>query len=416
MPLPVIFKFLTDMSGARFDDVSSGLEDIHVSSGKASRAIKDLASIIRSGEEPVTAMADGFSHLAKAFGIGAGASLAIVGVVEVVKSMVAENEKLNKITDELNKTFEDFQSKAGGLDFGESISQIEKLNKALAESQKQAGEQKGVLGRAGETIADLFAGTAKTRLDTAQTNIKSAQKQAKFAAETAIQRELEFETLKRKSPLDAEGVKLGEKHKKELKQAVDLGLSEVAINDLKAKQKLEMMDLVRKDNQIELENIQKQADERARIRKEEEAAFEQKQKRERAEAEWQKSMQEQIADIQARRLEEGKQASGTLLDKIRGAAERLGMTGIMGQIDVARKAQQRQTDVELLGRAGIEPGRLQSLRPNEMISQLAQTEGQAQREQNDKLFNAFENMHQVVADILQKIDERLGIPILRSAS
>lgn len=415
MPLPVIFKFLTDMSGARFDDVTEGLEDVHLSSRKASMAIKDFASIMRSGEEPVGALADGLSHLAKAFGVGAGATIAIVAVVEVVKSMIAENEKLNKITEDLNKTFEDFQGKAGTLDLNESISQIEKLGKAVEDSKKHMGEQRGVMSKVGGTLADLFFGTSKIRLETAQTNIESSQKQARYAAETASQRELEYEILKRKSPLDAEGLKIYQKNNKELKEATEAGLSQIAIDNIRARQKLEIGDLVKKDNELELQNMQKMADERAKIRKEEEAAFEEKQRRDRAEADWQMKMQEQIADIQQRRLEAGKQASGTLLDKIRGAAERMGMGGVVGQIDVERRLQQKQTDVALLQRAGIEAGRMQSLRPNETISQLAQTEGEAQREQNDKLFNSFENMNKLVSDILEKIDQKLGIPVLKSA-
>lgn len=415
MPLPVIFKFLTDMSGARFDDVTEGLEDVNFSSNKASMAIKGLSSIIRSGEEPVGILADRFSHLAKAFGVGAGATIGIVAAVEAVKSMIAENEKLNKITEDLNKAFEDFQSNVGTLDFNESISQIERLGKALEDSKKQINDQKGIMSKAGGTLADLFAGTSKMGLETAQTNIVTAQKQAKYAAETAIQRDLEYEVLKRKSPLDAEGLKLAQKYNKELKEATDAGLSQIAIDNIRARQKLEIGDLVKKDNEQELQNMQKTADERARIRKEEDAAFEEKQRRDRAEADWQTKMQEQIADIQQRRLEAGKQAAGPLLDKIRNAAEMFGMKKVVSQIDIARQSQEKETAKATLMKAGIETGKLQSLFPNEKISQLAKTEGELKREQNDKLFNSFENMNKIVSDILKKIDEKLGIPVLKSA-
>ena len=58
MPLPVIFKFLSDTTGLKFNEVNRGLDGINVSSQKAGAAVRNFASIVKSGQEPVTALAD----------------------------------------------------------------------------------------------------------------------------------------------------------------------------------------------------------------------------------------------------------------------------------------------------------------------------------------------------------------------
>ena len=119
MPLPVIFKFLTDTSGTRFDEVTDGLDGVKVSSQKAGQAVRSFTSVLRSGQEPVTALADSFSNLTRAFGLGVGATIAVVGVVEVIKSLTAESEKLNSVSDQINSTLKHFKNLLARLTLGE---------------------------------------------------------------------------------------------------------------------------------------------------------------------------------------------------------------------------------------------------------------------------------------------------------
>ena len=44
MPLPVIFKFISDTSGSKFDKVIGEMDEVKFRSEKASRSIKSLAS------------------------------------------------------------------------------------------------------------------------------------------------------------------------------------------------------------------------------------------------------------------------------------------------------------------------------------------------------------------------------------
>jgi len=111
----------------------------------------------------------------------------------------------------------------------------------------------------------------------------------------------------------------------------------------------------------------------------------------------------------------GMEASGTILDRVRAAAERMGMGGLIRQIDIQRQQQQRQTDISLISGIGATPGERRSFRDNEKINALTQTEGDLQRQQNTDLLNSFDTMQKIVSNILTKIDDKLGVPILKSA-
>jgi hypothetical protein len=111
----------------------------------------------------------------------------------------------------------------------------------------------------------------------------------------------------------------------------------------------------------------------------------------------------------------GMEASGTILDRARASAERLGMGGLVRQIDIQRQQQQRQTDVSLISGLGATPGERRSFRDNEKINALTQTEGDLMRQQNTDLLNSFDTMQKIVSNILTKIDDKLGVPILKSA-
>lgn len=111
----------------------------------------------------------------------------------------------------------------------------------------------------------------------------------------------------------------------------------------------------------------------------------------------------------------GMEASGTILDRVRASAERLGMGGLVRQIDAQRQQQQIQTDKSLVTGIGGSPGERRSFRDNEQINALTQTEGNLQRQQNTDLLTSFGAMQRLVSNILNKIDDKLGVPILKSA-
>ena len=111
----------------------------------------------------------------------------------------------------------------------------------------------------------------------------------------------------------------------------------------------------------------------------------------------------------------GMEASGTILDKARASAERLGNFNLVNQIDRERAKQQRETDVSLLQGIGARPDSF-GRRTNEQVSALTQTEGNLQRSQNSELLKSFTDMQGLVNRISAQIDKRLGVPILRTAN
>ena len=111
----------------------------------------------------------------------------------------------------------------------------------------------------------------------------------------------------------------------------------------------------------------------------------------------------------------GMEASGTILDKARASAERLGNFNLVNQIDRERNIQQRETDVSLLQGLGARPDSF-GRRTNEQVSALTQTEGNLQRSQNSELLKSFTDMQGLVSRISAQIDKRLGVPILRTAN
>ena len=127
------------------------------------------------------------------------------------------------------------------------------------------------------------------------------------------------------------------------------------------------------------------------------------------------ALEKETAEKNREIIMRGMEASGTILDKARASAERLGNFGLVRQIDQERQQQQRQTDISLLEGIGASPGG-RGFRKNEQVQALTQTEGNLQRTQNTELLGSFNDMQKLVANILQKVDDKLGVPILRSAN
>jgi len=126
-------------------------------------------------------------------------------------------------------------------------------------------------------------------------------------------------------------------------------------------------------------------------------------------------IEKQTADKNREIILRGMEASGTILDKARASAERLGNTNLVNQIDRERATQQRETDVGLLKGLGARSDNF-GPRNNDQIKALTQTEGELQRGQNSALLKSFTDMQGLVNRISAQIDKRLGVPILRSAN
>jgi vacuolar-type H+-ATPase subunit I/STV1 len=337
MPLPVIFKFLTDTSGTRFDEVTDGLDGVKVSSQKAGQAVRSFTSVLRSGQEPVTALADSFSNLTRAFGLGVGATIAVVGVVEVIKSLTAESEKLNSVSDQINSTLKTFQESAGSLDLGGAITQVKSLGKAFEDARTKLGQRTDILGKVGTTIADTFFGGSRERAEAGLESLKAAQGQARFAASVALDKRIEAVQAGKVSKFAAETLAITEKYAKERRQAVDAGLIESDLRKLDILEIEELTKVARKEIDERGKAIQEQLDQEKqttqrinelRIRDEE------KIKNLRREG-----TSELLKGIES--LNRGRLAGATpLLNRALEAAETLGIRGARGSVEqVLRKGE-----------------------------------------------------------------------------
>lgn len=411
MPLPVVFKFLTDMSGARFDLVSEGMQDIRISSNKASSAVKSLFSGIASGQDPISALTNSLSMLTRNFGaIGIG----IAAAAGVIAFFAKESKAAKEAADKLNNAVEGFQANASTLDLGGAISQFQNLTKTIKDVEAEANKP-GLLDRMAQGLVGFFGGN-KEQLELARQNASVTKKQAEFAIRTQLANEASLMAISRTNKLEGERLRLVQKQTQEREQLLKDGVQRQTLVELEKKQEQERLDLAKKQAEEEATAEQKKNEEAKKAEDERLKAIEKEAK------EKEKAFLEELrqADTIKKKREEliqaGREAQGTLLDRLRGAAERFGLGKVVSQIDVERQKQQKQTDIALLGRAGIDPTRMQGFRPNEMITQFAQTEGDLQREADTRLFESVETMKGLLKETLQVIIDRLGVPVLRSAS
>ena len=411
MPLPVVFKFLTDMSGARFDLVSEGMDDIRISSNKASSAVKTLFSGIASGQDPISTLTNSLSMLTRnlgAIGIGIAAAAGAIGY------FAKESKAAKEAADKLNNAVEGFQANSSTLDLGGAISQFQNLTKTIKDVEAEANKP-GLLDRIGQGIVGFFGGN-KEQLEFARQNSAITKKQAEFAIQTQLANEASLMALSRTNKGEVERLRLAQKQRQEREEYLKLGVSEQTLAELKKKQDQEFLDLAKKQSEEEATLEQKKSDEAKKAEEERLRAIEKEaQAKEKAFLEEMRQA-DQIKKKREDLIQTGREAQGTILDRLRGAAERFGLGKVVSQIDLERQKQQRETDVALLGRAGIDPTKMQGFRPNEMITQFAQTEGELQREADTRLFESVETMKGLLKETLQVIIDRLGVPVLRSAS
>lgn len=120
-------------------------------------------------------------------------------------------------------------------------------------------------------------------------------------------------------------------------------------------------------------------------------------------------------------IERAMDSSGSLLDQIRNAAGRQGRKDIVANIDKERQNLQKITDELLIGKLGQQTGERRFMGMDSRmiqesrISGFAQMESNVQRESNNRLFSQVDAVRQTVHGILDAINARLGVPILRSA-
>lgn len=417
MPLPVIFKFLTDTSGTRFDEVTSGLDDVKVSSQKAGQAVRSFASILRSGQEPVTALADSFGSLTRAFQLGIGATVAVVGIVEVIKSYIAESEKLNAITDQINGTIKTFQESAGGLDLGGAITQVKSLGKAMEEARSKMGERTDVMGKVGKTIADTFFGGSQERASAGIEALKTAQSQARFAAGMALDKRIEAIEAGKVSKFAAENLAITEKYREERRKAVEAGIQE---SDLRKLDRLEIEELAKV--------ARKEIDERGKAVEEQLAQEKQATERinqmrikdeERINNLRKDGTNELFRGIES--LNKSRLAGATpLLNRLVSSAETLGIRGVSSFVERNRKESEMGLARANLERFGITSRDITArgeLFPSaqEKFTALGRLETESKRVDDEKLFNSVFSIEQAVLDLRKTIEDKLGVPILRSA-
>ena len=418
MPLPVIFKFLTDTSGTRFDEVTDGLDGVKVSSQKAGQAVRSFTSVLRSGQEPVTALADSFSNLTRAFGLGVGATIAVVGVVEVIKSLTAESEKLNSVSDQINSTLKTFQESAGSLDLGGAITQVKSLGKAFEDARTKLGQRTDILGKVGTTIADTFFGGSRERAEAGLESLKAAQGQARFAASVALDKRIEAVQAGKVSKFAAETLAITEKYAKERRQAVDAGLIESDLRKLDILELEELTKVARKEIDERGKAIQEQLDqEKQTTQRINELRIRDEEKIKNLRREGTSELLKGIESLNKSRL-----AGATpLLNRLVSSAETLGIRGVRESVEQGRRKGEVENAKALLERFGITErditarGTLFSS-AQERFSSLVATETEAKSLEDEKLFNSVFGIEQAVRDLRNTIEDKLGVPILRSAN
>ena len=418
MPLPVIFKFLTDTSGTRFDEVTDGLDGVKVSSQKAGQAVRSFASVLRSGQEPVTALADSFSNLTRAFGLGVGATVAVVGVVEVIKSLTAESEKLNSVSDQINSTLKTFQESAGSLDLGGAITQVKSLGKAFEDARTKLGQRTDILGKVGTTIADTFFGGSRERAEAGLESLKAAQGQARFAASVALDKRIEAVEAGKVSKFSAENLAITEKYAKERRQAVEAGLIESDLRKLDILELEELTKVARKEIDERGKAIQEQLDqEKQATQRINELRIKDEEKIKNLRREGTSELLKGIESLNKSRL-----AGATpLLNRLVSSAETLGIRGVSSLVERSRKEAEgglARTNLERFGITNRDITARGELFPSaqEKFSSLVATETEAKSLEDEKLFNSVFGIEKAVKDLRNTIEDKLGVPILRSAN
>jgi hypothetical protein len=168
--------------------------------------------------------------------------------------------------------------------------------------------------------------------------------------------------------------------------------------------------------------LAKEDEERAKLAEKETARQEEQQRTDQKLHDERMRQIQKETDAREKYIRGGFEGSGSLLDKISEAAKRRGRPDIVRNIEAERASQLKQTDVALLSRLGeptgerglmgFERGQIERQR----ITSFAGMEGENQRQQNATLFQQVDSVRMLMVNILQVINNKLGVPILRSAN
>lgn len=397
--------------------VTKGTEGLNISSRKAESAVKNFASVIKSGQEPVAALADSVANLSRAFGLGVGATVAIVGVVEVIKAFIYESEKLNAITDKLNSTMAGLRANANNLDFAGSINQVKALTAALKESKDQASATDGgVLGRAGKTIAGVM-GLSDYNLGVAQDLAKNQIASAKAGAGIALDKRIEAMEAAKVSKFAAQNLEITTKYRIERREAELAGLSardkeKIDLIEMNELRKVAMAEIEERgkelDRQLEDEKRQTEKINEMRIRDEEKIIN----LRKKANEEFAKG----LSDISEKRLS----GATPLIERILSASKNLGISGIEPFVSSERQKAQKKLDVSFLERFGV-TGRDVTAGGNlfpsaeQKFREAVGIETASKQAADERLFESVYGIERAVIDLKRTIEDKLGVPILKSA-
>jgi len=396
--------------------VTRGTEGLSISSRKAESAVKNFASVIRSGQEPVTALADSVGNLTRAFKLGLGATIAIVGIIEVVKSLVYESQRLNGIADKLSASLKGMAESADLSTLSGAVGQLKQIKKAVQEANEEVAKgQGGVLGRAGKTIADMLGGS-EYRLRSLADLAKNQEAVARDSAKTALRREIELETLRSINPIEAKRVSVKQKFFEQERELIKLGYDNetIELNRIRLAQELVNIDEEAAKEKTKANEEAKKANEESLRRGQEEIRQQEElnEKRKRGVEEYRKGLE----SIQEKRL-----AGATpLLERLISATQNLGIKGVSGFIERQRKEAQVGLDKKFLERFGITSRDYSitgQLFPSakEKISELVNLETQKKERDDLKLFEAVYGIRESIMDLKKIIQDRLGVPILRTA-
>ena len=402
------------------DGTRQSLGRLGISTEKANRAVRSLASVMREGQDPALALAGSLDSLARALGLSLGASVAVVGVVEVIKSFIKNADDMNKSTESLNNALSNFRSQATNLNLDGAIAQIRSLTKELDAAQKIGSS--GTADKFFATIGDAFFGGAQMKSDIAQQGARQAIKSATAIAEQSIVEQGRLQILKLTNKVEFDRLAISKRYNTEIQKAQEIGLSQLSIRELEFQRAidLEQVDIAAaKEMQSQLA---KEDEERAKLAEKETARQEEQQRTDQKLHDERMRQIQKETDAREKYIRGGFEGSGSLLDKISEAAKRRGRPDIVRNIEAERASQLKQTDVALLSRLGeptgerglmgFERGQIERQR----ITSFAGMEGENQRQQNATLFQQVDSVRMLMVNILQVINNKLGVPILRSAN
>ena len=215
--LPLILKVIADTKDAKFTPVTREMDGLRMSSQKTGQAVRQLANIFSDSRDPVVALAGSVDGLTRAFRLGLGATVAVVGITEAIKVFVSNSEKMNAVTEMVNASIKDFQSSVGLVNFEGATSQVVKLTNALQKAREgmpasgEGGFLDEILSRVGGSIANIGLSKEKAQLAISE-------------AQTAISKENELSALRLINAEEAKRVEIQQKYDKEIESARRQGI------------------------------------------------------------------------------------------------------------------------------------------------------------------------------------------------